>query len=156
MKEFRRNELTNASLVSHFCNLTFITENSRIRLCFVFWWFPAELLAGGTTQYKESQRASCDSATEPSSAKSFTASHLKEDLIMLQHDHDKRIQFLRLCWKTTDTPRLVFAIFVKTLFFKDHLISKVFEKVMRVASKIFAWERKFLHAAKICTPDFAA
>ena len=32
-----------------------------------------------------------------------------------------------------------FSIFVKTHFFTQHLISKVFEKFMRWASKIFAW-----------------
>ena len=34
---------------------------------------------------------------------------------------------------------IIFAIFVKTHFFIQHLISKVFEKIMRLVSNIFAW-----------------
>ena len=50
----------------------------------------------------------------------------------------------------------IFAIFVKTHFFIKHLISKVFEKLMRLASKIFAWWEKIFACCKNLHPWFCS
>ena len=50
----------------------------------------------------------------------------------------------------------IFSIFVKTHFFTQHLIFKVFEKFMRWASKIFAWWGKISAGCKNLHPWFCS
>ena len=49
-----------------------------------------------------------------------------------------------------------FAIFVKTHFLIQYLIFKVFEKIMRLASKIFAWWKKISSCCKNLHPWFCS